>query len=81
METHDSEASFLEILLPFIISLALVFPFFYKIFYFFILSNLMSSPQIDAKSAILVDYNSGTKVHIPKDIKSNLDSEDQPTYE
>ena len=31
METHDSEASFLEILLPFIISLALVFPFFYKI--------------------------------------------------
>ena len=31
METHDSDSSFLEILLPFIISLALVFPFFYKI--------------------------------------------------
>ena len=33
------------------------------IFYFFILSNLMSSPQIDAKSAILVDYNSGKILH------------------
>ncbi len=31
METHDSEASFISILLPFIISFALVFPFFYKI--------------------------------------------------
>ena len=30
---------------------------------------------------VMVDYNSGTKVHIPEDIKSNLDSEDQPTYE
>ena len=33
------------------------------IFYFFISSNLMSSPQIDAKSAILVDYNSGKILH------------------
>jgi hypothetical protein len=31
METHDSKSSFFEILLPFIISLALVFPFFHKI--------------------------------------------------
>ena len=31
IETHNSEASFLEILLPFVISMILILPIFYKI--------------------------------------------------
>ncbi len=31
IETHNSEASFLEILLPFVISMIIIWPLFYKI--------------------------------------------------
>ena len=31
IETHDSEASFLEILMPFVISMIIIWPLFYKI--------------------------------------------------
>jgi len=31
METHNSEASFLEILIPFLISILIIIPLFYKI--------------------------------------------------
>ena len=31
METHNSEASFLEILIPFLISIIIIIPLFYKI--------------------------------------------------
>ena len=39
IETHNSDASFLEILLPFAISMVLIFPIFYKIGFLIIDEN------------------------------------------
>ena len=53
----------------------------------FIMNYEVYSQQLNSLAAkgssviVMVDYNTGNKVNIPENIKSNIDLEDQPTYE